>query len=416
MTTKFEDAATIASSETVEKIEKELSLEMLEKSQVEELVIKSLATVDQSYADIVGKNWNTANENEVKAAWVYVTKPELAVEFSPETLKSIQSKLVARYKEITGNSEIMVSDELAKSEAVEKIAVKMEDDMGEMDTEDEYKPLGGATSLADAQKYLDAKELQEHIYEAYALFGAVSDNILCCADMDANQQLIALQKLVADFKNLLTPEKLKELSMAETPKTIEKPDVATEQIAVKSELDDVKTMIAQLVDEIKALKETRSASVVPEVPVVSETPEVKSEILPISKEFDGLLKESLSMTGENRKAAMQNILNRIGETFTQMEKEISKSETPVNGGTMTKDEVKNIIANELQTVTAQIAALTQLIQNQAIATKSVANPITSVGINLPVQKSITHLPQMPVTQVPSKGMSIADIVRKTTTG
>lgn len=378
MPTKHDDALSIAKADTVEEIEKELSLEMLEKSQIEELVTKSLKEKsDAEQSDLTGKTLEAVTD---------------------ETIPIVD---IAKSETPTPEPEIIAKD------------------MGEEKAPEEYRPFGGATTFVDAQKFIDVIDLTQQVYKAYTWFGALVSNIMDCSDemMDITAKIAALNKLVGEFKSVLTPDKLKELSESEmTQKTNELPDVA-ETTAVKSETDELRTLIANLATEIKYLREERTASVTQPVEIKSEVTETKSDVLDLSKEFDGMLKEALTLNGENRKAAMQGIINRIGETFAVLDSEISKSETvPTQTVVIDENMVKNVVQREMAAVSAQLEALTNLIKNQTLATKSMINPIQSIPARVPVQKSVTHLPQVPLPQVAAKGMSIRDIVLKTTTG
>ena len=318
------DAETIVDKTIVQEIEKELSFEMLEKSQIEELVIRA--------------------EQEVEK-----------------------------------------SDEKVEEKSEEKPIQK---DDGEMEDE-EWKPLDGATSIGDAQKFLEAVDLTEKLYKAFGILGAVTQNIMEDEEMPIDQKITALNKAVTDFKGILSPDKLKELSMNDG-------------------LNELKEMIKNLADKVAAI-ENRAASEPVEEPKVEE----KSEILEISQDFDMKLKSILELPKVERKAGLQNLLGAIGESFAAIENEISKSEK------QPEVDIENIVAKtvdaKMSGISAQLEALTNLVKTQKAQLSNLRTPIENVPVNFPVQKSIQNLP--PVTNVKQvSGLSIRDIVRKTTVG
>lgn len=364
MTTKLEDAASIVGEDGALELAKRSNLELLEKSQIEELVTRSLEELKEKDA--------TADEVVVETAVV-------------------EDKVNAP-KEEKSTMEVKCDDELT---AVEPIV--------------RWKPFDGATSLADAQAVVDANMLMSKVYQAYGMFGAVVENIMTAEEeeLDVNAKVAALNKAVGEFRALLTPEKLKELSENADVEATEK-----ESAPVKSEMDIIKEGLATLAATVRQLQE-RPASA-PVVEVVAEKSTADGELLEVSQVFNGLVTDALKMQGDERKARLQAIINYVGETFQQMQAETQKS-TGVDEVDI-QTAVANVVDAKLSAITAQIAKLGEIVQNQQMQLKSATTrTVFEQPPQLPVQKSTQFLPQTRVA-VPARGSSIRDIVKITTTG
>lgn len=112
------------------------------------------------------------------------------------------------------------SDTGVKSE--EPVVEKFEDDQMEAVANEapsymENMPYGGATSMSDAEKYVEAKNEMLFVMDAWSVFSNVAWNIFSRDDVKDKKEL--LTKAVDEFKNLLTAK-----AMLAFSQTVEKSD------------------------------------------------------------------------------------------------------------------------------------------------------------------------------------------------
>lgn len=64
---------------------------------------------------------------------------------------------------------------------------------------DSYRPMGGATSMDEAEMAMEAQELASDVNEITMMFGCVVSNILADADLDTPAKMAALQTAIDDL-------------------------------------------------------------------------------------------------------------------------------------------------------------------------------------------------------------------------
>lgn len=182
-------------------------------------------------------------------------------------------------------------------------------------------------------------------------------------------------------------------------------------------------------DKLAALElkfEQKFNDLVTKLTATVENKEVKSDVQKDEKvdnvivnKFSEMFGQALIKSGVEQQAALQEILNTLGKDFADLVKPEQKSEVE---NVDVKSVVKEVVGEELTTVNQQIGLLaTQMkdlmtVVTQSQASKQVVNK--PIQVQAPQLKAVsgqinTVLPQ-PVTK--SKGLKISDIVRKTTVG
>jgi len=139
----------------------------------------------------------------------------------------------------------------------------------------------------------------------------------------------------------------------------------------------------------------------------------------ISVEFDKALEDIvLNKTGIERQVALQNLLNSIGEKFTQLINQLENNVENVNNETlksMVNEQIREVVGGEIAAIKQSINDLANTL-NQVLAsqTRPVENPQTKLQQkSVPVSKGINTVPQIQKTQARKTGASIMDIVNKT---
>lgn len=105
--------------------------------------------------------------------------------------------------ELEGKAQTLVGKAETEEEAAPALVVKADEEapdvqrMDGMGEEHEYRPLGGATSLAGAESYIQAQEMMDRLYTNWDLFRVVVGNILGTPG-DADKQA-ALSRAVKEF-------------------------------------------------------------------------------------------------------------------------------------------------------------------------------------------------------------------------
>lgn len=433
MATKYNDALSILNEKSlVDELEKELQLSQVQRSEVSELIERSVKEADQELierADIFAtdeKGDLVIPKAEMPTVKKLLKKLTLdgVVDENDDTANQISKMLnwLSSFLEHKSEAKVeIMADETVKSdESVQK-------DMGEVSS---WKPYGGAMSLADAKAYLDTQKMQNNLSNLYYDFGCVASNIMSCEmeDVSFEDKIKQLQALVVEFKNNLTPQKLMEMSQAEMPVTEQKQEEqdVIDQTIVKSlsdKVDGLEKQIEKLVEQKHSADANVTKSNAQEVIPSAETKNDNTLV----NAFQTMLSEAVTKPQGERTVALQNILNFMGEQFKSLDtvlvdQEIEKSGIApdvLRGVTADVEEVKA----QVGAMNAQITKLSELIQQSLVSRATVPNKMVLKNPNIrnevPVQKSmvVTQNPvQVPQVKSNGKGMSIADIARKTVTG
>lgn len=447
MPTKFEDALSIVGEEFKDDV---LFLEKSEqekkkfKSDVSEIIYRSIEEAEKE-----------DGKKEEKAA--YIDSRGYAIIPYAE-LQSMKDKI----KKITDTPEI-VDDEFTKQlqEMLSWISSYYEEkslvtkDMGEMEDENMWKPFAGATSWKDAQAFMDAQELTENVYKAYGIFGALCQNIMC-GELEITEKIKALYALVSEFRNILTPEKLQEMSLVEKAMKDKKckscgaemkegkcPECDKEEVEEKSQggkdIMEVKEekqpeveKSVNSVDEYRKIVQEEISKALQTLTATKEVEkkEIKSEAkedIPVWKTVIGRVENGMSkameLKGNAKNEALQGLINEFGKELSQLVDVEEKSEI---SQTVDVEEIKKSI---VESITPEMALIKQQMNEISNALKNLSVAKSNVQMQTPqvkeqvVRKAIVNMPVRPITTqtpfMPQKqggGMSIADIVRKTTTG
>lgn len=172
-------------------------------------------TRKEDAASIIGET--LAEELDVKAKGL-AQRSDVLIEMSDANtgdVDTVSSGAEDTSGDGTGTEKL---DTGVNSEPVEKAAVeKFEDDtMGKVANEApsyvDNLPYGGATTMADAEKYVEAKNEMLFVMDAWTVFSNVAWNIFSRDDVDDKKAL--LTKAVDEFKNLLTAKAMLVFSQA----------------------------------------------------------------------------------------------------------------------------------------------------------------------------------------------------------
>lgn len=396
--TKLQDAVDVVGPEMkseVEELEKKTSLAMLEKSHFDELVEKSVVEAETEVAkDALAVQDELINPVREFYKIFYKLVTENGVKITEDELSLKINELL---QGLTDRSEVTPPENTEKVD--ETVFEKSEAEVVEKG--ESWMPYAGATTLAEAKAYNETNDLLNKVYYAYSVFGALASNIMN-SEGEVSGKVERLNSLFGEFQKNLTPEKLKELS------EVEKMDITGVDAveSVKAELAELKSVVDKLVGKTET--EVQPA-------IVPETKVEKTEaVLPLTQTFDELLKSALGQDGDARKAGLQDILNRMGNEFLTLTQEVpvQKSEG--------QEILRALVDEKLKPIEAQM-------NQMGAALNSIALSLNNVGKNnptlmaTPVQKAQVTMPGnlvAPVGPPPSNGagMSIRDLVKKTTTG
>jgi uncharacterized protein YaaR (DUF327 family) len=184
---------------------------------------------------------------------------------------------------------------------------------------------------------------------------------------------------------------------------------------LEDRISGLETKLEALVTE---LSNARTASVAEETPVVEPVVENVPAWKSIVNEFDSGLSNALSNSGENRLAALQEVINKAGQELIQLHTDMSTNEPVEVKSENIADVVEKAVTKQVGEIKDQVnvlantlAQLTQLIQSQQVGQVRPQERSQTTPQPQPVQKSVgfntpTNVPQ-------SKGLSIAEIVNKT---
>lgn len=354
---------------------------------------------DVEYADEKNKKYPLDSEKHIRAAYNYIHQKRNADKYSAEDLKKIKNKIIMAWKK-----EI---DPAGPPSAEEK---SMENETEVEKCENmEYKPFGGALSLMGAKNYVEAQDLEYKAWRAYSMFGAVAQNIMA-GEESVDNKMTAMQTLLTEFKNLLTPQGL------ETMKSFVKEEVGIEP--VNSSVNELKEKLETLSNKVDALLD-RAASeikeVVAEIEKVEEIPAWKSIVTNVEK----MLEAAINKTEEERKSAFQDILNETGTALfnlhtsmiTPVENVENKSE--INIQNMIQETVERTISEKTALLEHQMGETNKML-HALLATKSQINPreIEPKPVSKSIVKPTTPLPQLLRPSVSNKPLSISEIARK----
>jgi hypothetical protein len=298
----------------------------------------------------------------------------------------------------------MTAQSEVKQETITEAVPEVKKDMGEMDDaaetekEDEWQPLGGAQTIGDAMKFIELEKLEDKLEQAFYLFGAVSNNIMCCDD-DIMLKMKNMGQLFTDFRAMLRPDALMKLAEYEkTPmaETVSKPE--SQVSTVNGENQFWQPIVQKMNDTFLEL------ATVPTIERRERLQKLMSELVGDIQNYDAEIeKRATAQSGTPEAVNQPNVVTM--ETLQAVIQQI-------NGA------VDNKLAAYNEGLTSQISQLTQLVQQSIVArsnTQPQPMPMEQhIPAQIPVQKSVTYAPQMPVQQAQSAGkpMSIRDFARK----
>lgn len=239
MATRYEDGVSVLGTENkslVDEIEMEFQKEKITKSELNELILRAVADADgtpTAETPVISEVNKVEYRNEDGIlvipkgefqAFIQVLNKasgESGITITQDNLTenlNAMLKWISSYEEtksVTKAEEKPMKDENDKDEEEKEKEQKKEKSVSDADTEkcesDEYgRPFGGATSLSDIMNYQKASEMEFSVYRLYSWFGAASQNILNSEDEVANK-MANMQKLLTEFKSMLTPAGLSTL-------------------------------------------------------------------------------------------------------------------------------------------------------------------------------------------------------------
>jgi len=424
MTSKYQDALDILENKSlVDELELEYQKGRINKSEVDELIERSIAEAEQLTEKGDAKYINEAGQLIIPESEMPVVRKLLKKLQDEGQIDENDSEAVQLSKMLNWISSYYETKSEATDKPLPSVEVK-EKSEGEKDMADPtvvekcdevavYKPFGGATSLAEAHKVMDAQKLESNVYHAYSMFGAVANNIMSAESETVENKLTAMNKLLTEFKAMLTPEKLMEMSQAEKEPVVTDNGVTELTSVVKSLVEKLDTVSVEISD----LKNLRSADVKTEK---AETDEIDVVFHPVTKEFDALLNDAVTKSGTDRQNALQGILNWTTEKFTVLDTELRNKEMSDAGvqPDVIKSAVTDAVNSEMAAMKAQITQLSQLVQQSLVSRANVSQANQNLRKpEIPVSRAILNGPiQNPGAVVQSKKLSIADIARISTVG
>lgn len=289
-------------NELIEEVEGEQPVEVVEESEavVEDAQRKDVTPADKkraekkygdvTYADPANKKYPVDTEEHIKAAWSYIHMPKNAKKYSPAEVAAIKKRIIAAWKRVIGGEPPSVE---GKSEAeIMTILGLTEESMDGDGTDPEDQadtnevpmmnnlPFGGATSMQDAQKFMDAKDEMMYVLDSWNVFQNVAWNIM--QREDCVDKKSALSNAVSEFQKVLAAKAMV-LFSAPAKAEEEKPshglqsaiDGLIESVDNSLQLDanlneklaSINPALQQLGEGIRQYVETKSQAVVEEKPV-----------------------------------------------------------------------------------------------------------------------------------------------------
>lgn len=407
MTTRYEDALSIVGdTEIVDEIEKAHQDEMKGKSDANGLIERS---DNPGLISVIGQ----LNDQQVLQLFKKMSDD------GSEITEDAVSKLVND----------ILNDVTSRSETVNK------------DMNEDYKPFGGATSFAEGKEYMQAAQLENNAYRAYSMFGAFASNILTQDESTITDKLSAMQTLLSEFKSYLDPKKLMELSEAED-KPVEnttntsapvEPEIKADttevtpvaEVASTTDIKPLQDRVAELEAKLLSLTTQHPASVEVEKPVIETANPVVQSVV---DEFTTNLSAALTKKGEERNIALQEVMNKAGETLLAVNRSLSEQENAGNPASNDNSAPANFDAAVSRAIDEKLAPVQQMqaqlgnqlndilkaLQGQQISRSTNNQPAPKLT-EVPQTKSIV-LPNGMLPQKPAEGLSILDIATRTTFG
>lgn len=408
--TQFDDAASIVGEELAEAVETELTKRKINKSAMAQLIQRSIDEADNE----------TVERSEPEDAAIVGSPSTPPLTERPVTLITFFKKLASENgieiteDEITAMVNEAINGLTDRSEPVENapevekcmdqssaVPVVVVQDYSEVE---EWKPFGGATTLAEVSDYEAAEELKWKVYNFYWKLMDVAENVMKDEELTSEQRLQKMQQLLTEASKLATPDAI---------------------MAMKAAYDE----------EVKA-------TVQPVVQEVVRT-EPAPELHPIIVELNQAFETTVAITNlEQRTVAFTAILERAQSQFSQLNETLPVEVDPdavVRGEVAElKDQISQLtsLVNQLS---QNINAQTQMaVQTQRAVVAPVAPTttrrtaprvlkLTAQGANLPIEsvapqqavpvrKSVVHpiQPLQPVAPKPAGGkLNVAEIVNRT---
>lgn len=334
-------------------------------------------------------------------------------------------KLLQLFKKMNPDGEI-TEDEVSK--LVNDI-LNETTDRSTVEKSDDYKPFGGATSFAEGKEYLQASQLENNAYRAYSMFGAFASNILTAEEGTITDKLSAMQTLLSEFKEHLNPKKLMELSEAEDKPVESTQETSAPEVEIKADtVADSPFDIKPLENRMTAIeKKLEELSIQQPASVEIEAPKVENSnpvIQSVVEDFSTNLSAAVALSGVERQAALQEVINRAGAKLLEVDRSLTATETstPQTNQPSTVDletAVSRAVDEKIAPVTMALAQL----GNQLNDLQSVLKG-QQIHQSIPARAPI-EVPQMKSIALPGPGMapaksaeglSIMDIATRTTFG
>lgn len=343
-----------------------------------------------------------------------------------ESLVELVENSVLESKSELGEAlvEMSETEDISEVEAtIDEVAPVVEDEvlgskseMGGVEQVQIWKPYGGATSMKEAKKFVEAQQESWRVSDLYYTFTDVARNIMDSDEIE--DKAGALATLVDEFKKSLVAKslyeefsKLKDGSLEENYMTIKKSEFEEVLGAVVAKaMDGYKKSESEEEDDEKDKSKVEKKS-----DTVSEVQGLDSAITTAKAE-----KSALEVSVDN----LYNAVNgAVGKSLTQEEK-LREIQPALEGvGQAIMDVVKKSAPSEIpQTMPANDAVL-EAIQNLATKIESIGTEVATLKAQtivptqtnrVPVPRSIpSEVTRSLVPQQPEvKPGSVKDIVRR----
>lgn len=430
MPTRLEDAASIVPEELAKDVEQEFRSEV-NKSDETGLVTKSYTEFAQTLLTMKPVELQTLlmhfKENGIKTVEVDVDDLSNristmlnAVTTSEATVDKAQMK--------NKDDDAAMEDEEAMAKQHEKDmkdkkkkqkseVEKMDDMIAEMQA-----PLGGALSLGDAKTFMDGKQVTDGMYKAFSIFGAVANNILN-SNGETTDKLNKLQNVLAEFRGMLTPDKLKVLSDAET----EEQETPVSDVVGQSTVKSLSEKVEILEKTLNELTNRAASDVAQTVDVVSDIkPEIQVAIPDVAQiainNMQTALIEAVKLSGTDRKVALQAILNKTAADLVDVDKSLEPvvETAPEGVGVPANSEIaelKNMLGqalsklDQVNDLSNRVTELQKVVQSQVVGKSQTGKTV----VPAPVGKAVSSIPANSIQpSVPSKGLSVQELAHRST--
>ena len=183
--------------------------------------------------------------------------------------KELAEVIDKKAAEVIGKSEAEDTPALVvkkdEAEAAPEAAPDAEKAHGQaMGDEFGFQPLGGATTIAEAEDFIQAEQMQDRLWDNFSLFRIVSDNILSGPDVEDRQG--ALSSAIKEFGERVDTAKSQAVDAFLT-QSVTRSDIMTEQaqqpVPQNDQIMQIKTAIDAAVADPTLNREAKVSAVQP---------------------------------------------------------------------------------------------------------------------------------------------------------